>query len=172
MKSIIGAALLGTFLSLALNAHAGEKLNAITFSGNISSTETEGQTNDMSQINIGYERMFTPQVTLGVRFSLFEASSTTSTYVYFEPKYYFATPGTPGNTVVYLKGSLGSFSSSGDNYDASGMGYGGFIGLEHAVTESASIFGEIGVTSFKLDAGDNTVTQDGNEIFFGMKYSF
>lgn len=151
--------------SVALAAHAEEKRNAVSLSGNISSSSDFSQAN----VNAGYERLLTDKLSLSVNVlylkSKFGGSSFDSTGVTGGATYYLGRPMQASNMLFYGKAVLGTTHSSGAGSETL---VGGFGGLEQPMGENTSLFEELGFQRTKF-AGENV-----NQIVFnfGLKLRF
>jgi hypothetical protein len=151
--------------SVASVAHAEEKRNAVSLSGNISSSSDFSQAN----VNAGYERLVTDKLSVSVNVlylkSKFGGSSFDSTGVTGGVTYYIGQPMQGSNMLFYGKAVVGTTHTSGAGSESL---YGGFGGLEQPIGENTSLFEELGFQRTKF-AGENL-----NQVVFnfGLKLRF
>jgi len=151
--------------SVASVAHAEEKRNAVSLSGNISSSSDFSQAN----VNAGYERLLTDKLSLSVNVlylkSKFGGTSFDSTGVTGGATYYIGQPMQSSNMLFYGKAVVGTTHTSGAGSESL---FGGFGGLEQPMGENTSLFEELGFQHTKF-AGENL-----NQVVFnfGLKLRF
>lgn len=151
--------------AVAVSAQAQEKRNAISLLGNISSSS------DFSTavINGGYERLVTDKLSLSVNVlytqSKFSGITSDTVGVTGGATYYIGRPLQASNMLYYAKGVIGTTKTKGFGSE---MLYGAFGGLEQPISESTSLFEELGMQHTKF--GNEGVNQ---VVFnFGLKLRF
>lgn len=149
----------------AVSAQAQEKRNAVSLLGNISSSSDFST----SVINGGYERLVTDKLSLSVNVlytqSKFRSQTSDTVGVTGGVTYYIGRPLQASNMLYYAKGVVGTTKTKGFGSE---MLFGAYGGLEQPISESTSLFEELGVQRTKF--ADENVTQ---VVFnFGLKLRF
>jgi hypothetical protein len=151
--------------AVATVAQAQEKRNAVSLSGNVSSSSDFSQAN----VNAGYERLITDKLSLSVNVlylkSKFGGSSFDSTGITGGATYYVGRPMQASNMLFYGKAVVGTTHTSGAGSESL---FGAFGGLEQPMGESTSLFEELGFQRTKF-GGENV-----NQVVFnfGLKLRF
>jgi hypothetical protein len=172
MKQLAGSMVAaGLCLGMVQWAHAEEKLNSLSVSGNYTSSDQEGD-EGTTTLFLAFERLVDSSLSVGLGLFVMKSGATTASSYNLEGKSYFNAPGKPGGDAFYSKLILGLSSISGEGFSSSGYTYGVYVGLEHAMTESASIFGEVGARKENYSSSDFDASRGLIEFNVGLKVSF